>query len=83
MGTHRPRDRERAKAIRELRLPVLLEVARMARNTFYYHLKNLELPDKYFHEKEMIKHMNMMEKCFKTHFGKLQSDFSFGSGMAV
>lgn len=32
----------------------LLEVAWMARSTFYYHLKRLKLPDKYAREKEQI-----------------------------
>lgn len=57
-GTHRPRERERAKAIEELRpehtLPTLLEVTGMARSTFYYHLKQLKFPDKYKQEKNEI-----------------------------
>lgn len=57
-GTHRPRERERAKAIEELRPehtpPTLLEVTGMARSTFYYHLKQLKFPDKYKQEKNEI-----------------------------
>jgi transposase InsO family protein len=34
----------------------------MARSTFYYHLKKLELPDKYAHEKEMIKSIHHEHK---------------------
>ena len=50
-----------AKAINELRpeypLDLLLELRKMARSTFYYHLKRLNNKDKYYKEKEEIKNI--------------------------
>lgn len=57
-GTAITRKREAAKAIEELRLKHglshLLKASRMARATFYYHLKGQQEPDKYLVVREQI-----------------------------
>ena len=53
------RESQQAQAIMELRhkydLKVLLNLTNMARSSFYYHQKNISLPDKYQVTKELIK----------------------------
>ena len=58
-GTGSPSTSQWAKAIDELRseypLDLLLELRKMARSVFYYHLKRLRAADKYVNEKDNIK----------------------------
>ena len=58
-GTGSPGTSQWAEAIDELRseypLDLLLELRKMARSVFYYHLKRLRAADKYVNEKDNIK----------------------------
>ena len=59
-GKRSPKQSDWAQAIEELRrnehadLGLLLELKKMARSTFYYHLKNSKKEDKYREDKDMI-----------------------------
>ncbi len=58
-GKERLTSKEKTKIVTELRpeykLDLLLEIANLARSTYYYHLKNIEQPDKYMDTRDKIK----------------------------